>query len=160
MRVVGMNSYARTSVLHEVRRLLNEGSEKVLEKTSRLLHERFKHYSWVGLYLVEGEELVLRTYSGNAVTSHTRIPIGTGICGAAAESGRTIMVPDVSKDPRYLMCFRETKSEIVVPLILGGKVLGEIDIDSNYADAFTQQDQELLESVARLLAEAFYKRRL
>ncbi|MDQ7843824.1 MAG: GAF domain-containing protein [Armatimonadota bacterium] len=116
------------------------------------LHDRFPHYSWVGLYWVEGSDLVLGEWRGPQATAHTRIPIGTGVCGAAAASGRTEIVADVSQDPRYLACFPSTKSEIVVPIVRDGRVIGEIDIDSDQIGAFGRDDQRFLEQVAALLA--------
>jgi GAF domain-containing protein len=84
---------------------------------------------------------------------HTRIPLGRGICGAAAIEKQTIIVDDVHADPRYLACSLETKSEIVVPIMSGDRVLGEIDIDSDRPAAFNADDRALLEAVASLLAE-------
>jgi GAF domain-containing protein len=81
-----------------------------------------------------------------------RIPLGRGICGAAATQKATITVDDVNSDPRYLACSIETKSEIVVPIIAGSDVLGEIDIDSDRAAAFGAADKTLLEAVAAMLA--------
>ena len=109
-------------------------------------------YTWVGIYLLEGTELVLGPFLGKP-SPHTRIPLGRGICGAAATSGSTIIVDDVNSDPRYLACSVETQSEIVVPILRGGTVLGEIDIDSDTRAAFGPDDQQLLEAVATLLAE-------
>ncbi len=83
---------------------------------------------------------------------HTRIPLGSGICGAAASQRETIIVDDVNADPRYLACSIETKSEIVVPIMDGGRVLGEIDIDSDRPAAFGAADRALVEAVAALLA--------
>lgn len=116
------------------------------------LHDNFPNYSWVGIYWVGGSDLVLGPWKGPEATEHTRIPIGTGVCGAAAASGRTEVVPDVSNDPRYLACFPYTKSEIVVPILADGTVIGEIDIDSNELNAFGPDDQRFLERVAALLA--------
>ncbi|MBI4279857.1 MAG: GAF domain-containing protein [Armatimonadetes bacterium] len=116
------------------------------------LHQRFPHYDWAGIYWVEGPDLVLGPWRGPEATEHVRIPIGKGVCGAAAASGRTELVPDVSQDPRYLQCFLSTRSEVVVPIIHAGRVLGEIDIDSSTLNAFTADDQWLLEEVAALLA--------
>jgi putative methionine-R-sulfoxide reductase with GAF domain len=90
------------------------------EALVKLLNTSVPSYSWVGIYLVEGKDLVLDAWSGPAATEHTRIPIGKGVCGFAAKAGRTEIVSDVSKDPRYLQCFLSTKSEIVVPRRLGG----------------------------------------
>src|SRR5215510_15737703 len=102
----------------------------------RLLKDAIPYYSWVGIYLLQGNELVLGPYLGKP-SPHTRIPLGRGICGAAATSKATIIVDDVNADPRYLACSLETKSEIVVPIMNGAEVLGEIDIDSDRPAAFT-----------------------
>ncbi|MGH8103857.1 MAG: GAF domain-containing protein [bacterium] len=121
----------------------------------KLLQETVPHYSWVGIYMVEGSDLVLCAWKGPAATEHTRIPIGKGVCGAAAASGKTEVVDDVSKDPRYLACFRSTKSEIVVPIIPPRKtnIVGEIDIDSDLPAAFTPADRRFLEAVAAILGD-------
>jgi L-methionine (R)-S-oxide reductase len=116
------------------------------------LHDHFSAYSWVGLYWVEGSDLVLGEWTGPEATEHTRIAIGTGVCGAAAASGRTEVVADVSRDPRYLACFPSTKSEIVVPIFARGSVIGEIDIDGSALNAFGAEDQRFLERVAAVLA--------
>lgn len=116
------------------------------------LKDAIPYYTWVGIYLLEGDELVLGPYLGKP-SPHTRIPLGRGICGAAAAEGTTIVVDDVNADPRYLACSIETQSEIVVPIIRQGIVLGEIDIDSDAKAAFGEMDRELLESVAASLAE-------
>ncbi len=108
-------------------------------------------YAWVGIYLLDGNELVLGPFLGKP-SPHTRIPLNQGICGAAASHKRTIIVDDVDVDPRYLACSLETRSEIVVPIMRGTTVLGEIDIDSDKKAAFGRSDRELLESVAALLA--------
>jgi L-methionine (R)-S-oxide reductase len=107
-------------------------------------------YNWVGIYLLVGNELVLGPFVG-APSPHTRIPLGRGICGAAATEATTIIVDDVNSDPRYLECSVETQSEIVVPIIHGGVVLGEIDIDSHERAAFGPTDRDLLEQVASQL---------
>jgi GAF domain-containing protein len=82
---------------------------------------------------------------------HTRIPLARGICGAAATAKATIVVDDVSQDPRYLACSIETRSEIVVPILRGDALVGEIDVDSDRLAAFGDDDRRLIESVARLL---------
>ncbi len=94
--------------------------------------------------------LVIGPYVG-AITPHTRIPLNQGICGAAASSGRTVIVDDVNADPRYLACSLETKSEIVVPIVMKGEVVGELDVDSHTPAAFTADDRQLLEHCARLV---------
>jgi GAF domain-containing protein len=125
---------------------------RVLERTVALLRERFGHYGWVGVYLVEGDDLVLAAWDGPEATEHVRIPVGQGICGAAAASGETEIVDDVASDERYLACFASTRSEIVVPIHSGGRVAGEIDIDSDEPAAFGEDDRAFLEHVARMLA--------
>lgn len=106
------------------------------------------HYTWVGIYEVQGTDLVLASWSGPSATQHVRIPVGQGICGAAISEGRTVVVPDVNADPRYLQCFLNTRSEIVVPVVKGDAPIAEIDVDSDRLDAFTPTDREFLESVA------------
>jgi len=128
------------------------GPEAAAQRVVDLLHDRFPPYDWVGIYWVDGNDLVLGPWTGPEATEHTRIPIGTGVCGAAAASGRTEIVPDVSADPRYLACFASTKSEIVVPIFDGGEVIGEIDIDGTDLDAFDETDARFLEEIAAFLA--------
>jgi GAF domain-containing protein len=128
--------------------------EAAAQRAVEVLHDRFPHYDWVGIYWVsrDGTELVLGPWVGPEPTEHTRIPIGTGICGAAAASGTTEIVPDVNADPRYLACFASTQSEIVVPIFDGSEVVGEIDVDGSDRDAFDETDARFLEEIAALLA--------
>jgi GAF domain-containing protein len=126
----------------------NQGHQ-ALEATAKALNTSVPTYSWVGIYLVQGGDLVLDAWSGPSATEHTRIPIGKGVCGFAAKAGKTEIVSDVGKDPRYLECFPTTRAEIVVPIFNSEKVVGEIDIDGDQLDAFSSLDQELLEVVAR-----------
>jgi L-methionine (R)-S-oxide reductase len=118
------------------------------------LQEQVEHYSWVGIYLVDGDELVLGPWRGPQATEHVRIPIGQGVCGAAAASGVTEIVDDVNADPRYLACFPSTRSEIVVPIAHDGRVVGEIDIDSDRPAAFGEDDRVALERVAARISAA------
>ncbi len=124
----------------------------MLSHTVDVLHDRFDHYSWVGVYFLEGDELVLGPWKGPQATDHVRIPVGAGVCGAAAASGKTEVVDDVGSDSRYLACFPSTRSEIVVPIAYEGRVVGEIDIDSDRPAAFTAADREFLERVALLVS--------
>jgi GAF domain-containing protein len=124
---------------------------EALLQTVTVLKEQMPDYSWVGIYLLEGQELILGPYRGKP-SPHTRIPLHQGICGAAASTKATIIVDDVDADPRYLACSLETRSEIVVPIMRGADVLGEIDIDSDRKAAFGPADRELLEAVAAMLA--------
>ena len=122
-----------------------------MEKTVTRLKAARPPYTWVGIYLLHGNELVLGPFAGKP-SPHTRIPLGRGICGAAATERQTIVVDDVNADPRYLACSVDTKSEIVVPIMDGSDVLGEIDVDSDHAAAFDQDDRVLLEATAAMLA--------
>jgi L-methionine (R)-S-oxide reductase len=121
-----------------------------------LLHEKLTRYNWVGFYMLEKEAdrdmLVLGPFKGT-MTPHTRIPLNQGICGAAASTGKTIVVDDVNSDSRYLACSLETKSEIVVPVFARGKVVGELDIDSHFHAAFGPDDRKLCEHAAALLGK-------
>jgi GAF domain-containing protein len=124
-----------------------------LQQTVELLKDGMPDYTWVGIYLMEGDrDLVLGPFVGKP-SPHTRIPVGSGICGAAASEKSTIVVDDVNADSRYLACSIDTKSEIVVPIMDGARVLGEIDIDSVKPAAFGAADRGLLEPIAALLAE-------
>ena len=125
--------------------------QAAMEAAVAALKARLPHYTWVGIYLLDDHELVLGPYLGKP-SPHTRIPLNRGICGAAASEKQTIIVDDVNSDPRYLACSIETKSEIVVPILDGERVLGEIDIDSDKHAAFGQSDRDLLEKVAAALA--------
>ncbi len=119
------------------------------------LQRHMSKYNWVGFYMIERPSigdpvLVLGPYIG-APTTHTRIPLHQGICGAAASSGNTLIVDDVASDPRYLACSIETKSEIVVPVRAHGEVVGELDIDSHSPAAFSSEDRSLCELAAALV---------
>ena len=149
-----------TTLLNDITRAIAQAPDglSAMRETVTLLKARLPHYTWAGIYLLEGEELVLGPYLGKP-SPHTRIPLGRGICGAAATERATIVVDDVNSDPRYLACSIETRSEIVVPIIVAdgsgkdsGRVLGELDIDSDQPAAFGPADRELLEAVAAALA--------
>jgi L-methionine (R)-S-oxide reductase len=141
------------TVLGEIREAIacEEDATRAMARTVNLLKTRLCDYTWAGIYLLEGNELVLGPFEGKP-SPHTRIPLGRGICGAAATEKETIIVDDVHADARYLACSIETKSEIVVPIMQDGEVLGELDIDSDRPAAFGQADRDLLEAVAALLA--------
>jgi len=131
-------------------------ARELMQSMVKLLHERMLKYNWVGFYMLEpGAQppmLVLGAFEG-AMTPHTRIPLNQGICGAAASSGQTVVIDDVSKDPRYLACSLETKSEIVVPVFVHGRVVGELDIDSHFPAAFTAEHQDLVQHCAMLVGK-------
>ena len=131
-------------------------SEELMNGIVALLHKNLLKYNWVGFYMIDnsGKEpmLVLGPFKGS-MTPHTRIPLNQGICGAAASSGKTVVVDDVSADSRYLACSVETKSEIVVPVFVKGKVVGELDIDSHFPAAFGAEDRVLCEHAAKALGK-------
>lgn len=122
------------------------------------LRDAYPRFSWVGIYLLNEDFLELAAWRGPRATEHTRIPVGQGICGLAAQSRETVVVPDISKDPRYVACFPETRSEIVVPILREGLVYGEVDVDSDALDAFSPQDRQFLEVVADDLARYLHAR--
>ncbi len=134
----------------------SDSAQELMQQMVKLLHERMLKYNWVGFYMLEPGAnppvLVLGAFEG-AMTPHTRIPLNEGICGAAAASGQTVVVDDVRKDPRYLACSLETKSEIVVPLFVHGEVVGELDIDSHFPAAFTLEHQDLVKYCAVLVGK-------
>jgi L-methionine (R)-S-oxide reductase len=138
------------AALEAIEGIVGRGGD--LQDVVDLLHARFDDYSWLGIYFVEVDQLVLGPWKGPQATEHVRIPVGQGICSAAAASGVTEIVDDVNADPRYLACFPSTRSEIVVPIAHEGRVVGEIDIDSDRPAAFGQADHEFLERVAALIA--------
>jgi GAF domain-containing protein len=133
-------------------KLQSEDFKSFLNALVKMLRAERPHFNWVGIYWLKDNELILGPYVGKP-TPHTRIALNKGICGAAASQGKTIIVDDVNADSRYLACTLETKSEIVVPIIAGDRILGEIDIDSDTPAAFSGDDKELLEAVAKLVAD-------
>jgi L-methionine (R)-S-oxide reductase len=128
-----------------------------LQETCRFLRDSFHHYRWVGVYRVDGDDLVLEGWDGPAATEHTRIPIAKGICGQAVREDRSVLVEDVRAAPEYLACFVETRSEIVVPIRDGPRVIGEIDIDGDRVAAYDASDRSFLEKVAPKLTAAVHR---
>ncbi|MBO6829683.1 GAF domain-containing protein [Allomuricauda sp.] len=119
-----------------------------------LLRNNVDHYDWVGFYFKNGDkkELKLGPYAG-APTDHTIIPFGKGICGQVAVSNQNFVVPDVAAQDNYIACSITVKAEIVVPLFVNGENVGQIDIDSNTPDPFTEEDERFLEFINRHVAE-------
>lgn len=138
----------------KIKEIISENdSSRLLQNCTGYLYENFAKYSWVGIYIVKGNNLILGPWKGKHATEHIKIPIGKGICGYAAKTGRTEIVSDVSSDDRYLACFVSTRSEIVVPIKKNGKIVGEIDIDSDIPNAFDSKDAVFLEKIADMLAK-------
>jgi len=119
-----------------------------LHEICQLLNKTIEYYDWVGFYFKNGdkEELKLRTYVGEE-TDHTIIPFGKGICGQVAVSNENFIVPDVQAQDNYIACSFKVKSEIVVPLFKDGENIGQIDVDSETSDPFTEKDERFLEFV-------------
>lgn len=128
-----------------------------LQALCALLEHVVPHYDWVGFYLVAPDnerELVLGPYVGDP-TDHQRIAFGQGICGQAAATEQTFIIQDVSQETNYLSCSPQVKSEIVIPILKAGRVVGELDIDSHALAPFTEADRRLLEDIAGCVAELF-----
>lgn len=125
-----------------------------LTKICALLREQVSYYNWAGFYFRNGdkEELKLRAFAGEP-TEHTIIPFGKGICGQVAVSHQNFVVPDVKAQDNYIACSINVKAEIVVPLFLHGKNIGQIDIDSHVVNPFTEMDERFLEFVNEKVAE-------
>jgi GAF domain-containing protein len=140
----------KQGIIDQLLDVIEEGSD-ILERTLEIL-KTVPYYTWVGIYMLEEDDLVLRHYIGRP-TEHVRIKVGQGICGAAVVDEHTIIVPNVCEDDRYIACSHETKSEIVVPIWSGGQIIGEIDIDSDLPGAFDENDKSLLEKVAMILGD-------
>ncbi|GEN82197.1 hypothetical protein SLU01_05090 [Sporosarcina luteola] len=121
-----------------------------LSNASALLNQFFDRINWVGFYLMDGnDELVLGPFQG--LPACIRIPLGRGVCGTAAAEGKTILVPDVNQFPGHIACDAASRSEIVVPLVKDGEVLGVLDIDSPELNRFNEDDQKGLEEVVKIL---------
>lgn len=113
-------------------------------------------YRWVGVYKITRGELVIVAGTGDDPPTYPRFPVTQGLCGAAVESRKTLVVPDVREDPRYLPTFGTTRSELIVPIISrSDRVVGAIDAESENLDAFSQDDREVLERIALMMGQAF-----
>ena len=141
------------ALAERLEKIIGSGSRKkaITDFVCRELR-KIPHYTWVGIYEVQGPDLVLASWSGPSATQHVRIPVGQGICGAAITARDIVVVPDVEQDSRYLQCFLNTRSEIVVPILRGGEPIAEIDIDSDARGAFGDADDRFLRWVAGELA--------
>jgi L-methionine (R)-S-oxide reductase len=129
-----------------------ETAESVMRRIAQRLHETMTRYNWVGFYLVDPADagiLLVGPFVGS-FTPNARIPLDTGLCGAAASSGQTVVVDDVSKDPRYLSGSPMVNSEIVVPIFVRNKLAAELDIESYFAGTFTKSEQDFVEACAAI----------
>ena len=149
-----MNLQNLQSKVTEIVSFSNETVENRLYSICKLLETKVDYYNWVGFYFKNGNknELKLGPYVG-AHTDHTIIPFGKGICGQVAISNETFVVPDVAAQDNYLACSISVKSEIVVPIFINGENIGQIDIDSDTANPFTELDERFLEFVCDKVAK-------
>jgi GAF domain-containing protein len=141
------------TLLDDIQRLLEttENLQLFLKKVAKSINQFYSHYTWVGFYFLEEDgKLHVGPYIGKP-TPHNVIDLNKGICGAAVSQKQTIVVDDVNADPRYLACSLETKSEIVIPIWVGGQIIGELDIDSIERAAFSRENKRELEAVIRLI---------
>jgi GAF domain-containing protein len=129
--------------------------EALMQRVSNRLHEKLARYNWVGFYLIDKSDpniLLLGPYAGTD-TPHRKIPLNQGLCGAAASLKKTMVVNDVANDPRYLMGSEHTKSEIIVPILVGKRVMGEFDINSYFKDTWDTAEQRFVEACAALVGK-------
>jgi GAF domain-containing protein len=157
----GMTNAAFHDIVSEIRRFAGTAKDltSFQEFCVGIIAEGLPDYNWVGFYMLDAKDenvLVLGPYRG-APTEHVRIPITEGICGAAVAQEKTVIVGDVSAEPRYLACSLETRSEIVVPIRANGKIVGEIDIDGHTINAFGADDRSFLENCADVLGKFLEK---
>ena len=146
-----------TSLKPEIKSIVNQLDLTVderLYKICEVLEANIEYYNWVGFYFKNGDkdELKLGPYVGEP-TDHTIIPFGKGICGQVAVSNQNFVVPDVSAQDNYIACSITVKAEIVIPIFVNGENIGQIDIDSNTPDPFTEADERFLEFVCNEVAE-------
>lgn len=147
----GQSKYALyQSICEQLQELIGGETNFVANaaNASALLFQSLPDVNWVGFYIAEGNELVLGPFQGKPAC--VRIPFGKGVCGAAAVKQETMIVADVNKFPGHIACDSASQSEIVVPLLNWGRVLGVLDIDSASLNRFDEEDEEGLESVASI----------
>src|SRR5271154_2418349 len=144
-------------LLVEFERTASPGSraEDVMQHISDRLHNELVRYNWVGFYLADPADpnyLLLGPHSG-VFTPHVKISLHQGLCGAAATLAKTLAVNDVSLDSRYLMGVSETKSEIIVPILVYGRVAAEFDINSFFKDTWNAEEIAFVERCAELVRQ-------
>jgi L-methionine (R)-S-oxide reductase len=130
-------------------------AKSLMERIGQRLHEKMMRYNWVGFYLLDPADpgfLLVGPFVGS-FTPNARIPLNTGLCGAAASSGQVVVVHDVSTDPRYLSGSPMVKCEIVVPILVKNKLAAELDVESYFADTFTQSEQDFVEACAAIVGK-------
>ncbi len=148
-----------TDLLKSVDKIIKQNTDRndKLKQICEMLHNEVDLFDWVGFYLVDPDadrELVLGPYVGEE-TDHTRIPFGKGICGQAADTLETYVIQDVSQEDNYLACSVDVKAEIVVPIMKGDQLIGELDIDSHTKDSLTEEHRKLLEAICKKVAALY-----
>ena len=129
-------------------------AQTLMETIAKRLHEKMTRYNWVGFYLPDPSDpgyLIVGPYAGS-FTPNARIPLNTGLCGAAATTRKVVIVQDVTKDPRYLPGSSMVKSEIVLPILVNDKLQAELDVESYFPDTFTKSEQEFAEACGNIVA--------
>ena len=145
-------------ILREFESLFSNGGERqdILLNTCKLLKEKISHYDWVGFYILDQEsrQLILGPYVGKP-TDHTNIPVGRGVCGQVAETGKIKIVQDVTREDNYLSCNIDVKSEVVVPVLKNGGFVAQIDIDSHSPSPFSKADEDFLNAICKKISSLF-----
>jgi len=143
-------------LVEELQNFANSAStvESLMERIAKRLHENMTRYNWVGFYVVDPADskyLLVGPFAGS-FTPNARIPLTTGLCGAAATTGKMVVVQDVTKDPRYLAGSSLVKSEMVVPIFTGKQLVAELDIESYFVDTFNKTEEEFIGACAEVVA--------
>lgn len=140
-------------LVKQVKNLLNKNENLIsnLANFTAALKQTFSKISWIGFYLFDGEKLYLGPFQGKVAC--TLINIGSGVCGTSAQKLETIIVPDVDKFPGHITCDVESRSEIVVPIVKDGKLIGVLDLDSTDYDSFNDTDKKYLEELVDFLTK-------
>ena len=130
--------------------------EKKLFKICDIIKYNLKKYDWVGFYFSDliNKKLKLIAFSGEE-TEHTIIPFGRGVCGQVANSNKPLIIPDVKSEKNYISCNINVKSEIVVPILIDNINIGQIDVDSNTINAFSNMDKIFLEEICELVSKNY-----
>lgn len=136
--------------------LKNLSAPEALNAIVKLLKESNQDWDWVGIYVLNGENLELGPYAGEA-TEHTSIKVGNGVCGEAVAKDKNLVIEDVTSLDNYIACSPKTRSEIVVLIKDGEKTLGQFDLDSDRINAFNDQDEAFLEDLSQLVTPALKK---
>lgn len=141
-------------ILEQLNRLV-EGKEErpVRARRAAELIRSAGGFRWVGLYDVHPDVISAIAWTGEGAPAHPYFPASQGLCGAAVQAGKTVVVGDVTKDPRYLTTFVSTRSEIIIPVIRDGRVVGLVDVESERLDAFGEGDRLFLEECASAISD-------